>query len=228
MNEVPILQPKALRRPPRSYWACKRRIQILRKYQDLIRHRERRQPDIQFAEPLENLIGPFKDAIERMHFLDREIARLTPLVYHILNEVGISTAVSHKISEPQVSDLGITHNQKEEKYDIVGRYLDIRVGSLEGQYAFALLMRMVEEGIGMYQLRQEIAFREIFYPTVWLAYLVRLPLTVLERAGLISDETTAVDIYAKILKLATAGLLALIALKFGVKIPWKELLPFLK
>jgi hypothetical protein len=228
VSQVSSSHPKALRRPPLSYWGCKRRIQILRRYQDLVRHRERQPPDIQFAEPLENLIGPFKNAIERMHFLDQEIARLSLPVHHILNELGISTVVTRGIGKPQVGDAGIDHPQEEEKYDIVGNYLDGRVGSLEGQYSFDLLMRMVEEGIGVYQLRQEMAFRELFYPTVWLAYLVRLPLNVFERAGLVPEDKTVVDIYAKILILVTAVLLALIALKFGIQIPWKEILPFLK
>ncbi len=133
-----------------------------------------------------------------------------------------------KSSEPQVTDAGLTYAPKEEKYDIVADYLDIEVGSIEGQYTSDLLMRMLEEGIGAYQARQPVAFREIFYPTVWLAYLVRLPLSVFERAGLVSDEKTAVDIYAKVLKVVTAALLLFILLKLGVKIPWNELLTFLK
>ncbi|MGD0456844.1 MAG: hypothetical protein ABSC21_03765, partial [Terriglobia bacterium] len=61
MAETKPEDPKAVSEPPFTYWLCKRRLSILRKYQDLIRHGARLMPDLQYAQPLEKLIGPSID-----------------------------------------------------------------------------------------------------------------------------------------------------------------------
>jgi hypothetical protein len=127
-----------------------------------------------------------------MHLLGREIARLSPIVFHFLDEVGISTIATYTINEMEPAATGSAFRmvRKKEDRNILVAYLGMDPSSVEGHNAFDLLMTTLEEGIGMYQSREKIAFREIFYPTVWLAYLIRLPVTVLERAGLITDGKT--------------------------------------
>lgn len=212
--------------PPPSYWACKRRIRILRKYQDLVRHQTRSQPDVRFADKLEDLIGPFKDPVERIHLLEREIARLSPIVFHLLDEVGIPTIATYTVNEMKPAATGSPFRMVPRKEDrnILVAYLQMDPSSVEGQNTFDLVMTTLEEGIGMYQSRERIAFREIFYPTVWLAYLIRLPITVLERAGLITDGKTGavfIAIYAGIVKVLVLVILGLIAARLGF-ITWKD------
>ena len=210
-------------RHPITYWSCKRRIQALRKYQDLVRHRERSPESLRFAQRLEDLIGPFKDQLERMHLLEQEIARLSPIVFHILQDVGVPTSVYRKVEEFPAGS-AIESTQKEEKYDLIVGYLQVPVGSIEAQRNCDLLVTILEEGIGMYQSRKQIAWREIFYPTVWLAYIVRLPITILERAGVRPSDQMITDIYGKLLQAAMLVLIVLLGLKLGFTIPWERII----
>lgn len=218
--------PKTIHRPPVNYWSCKARIAALRKYQDLVRHRYRIRPDIGFAAKLEDLIGPFHDQMEATHLVDREIARLSAPVFHILNDVGISTVVTFSHPEPRFNKGAVTSVIKKEDSDLIATLLENDTSSVRGQTAFRLLMTYLEEGIGMYELRLKIAFREIFYPTVWLAYVVRLPLTTLERAGIQPSETLVTRIYGTVIQVLMLIVIVLLSLKLGFTVPWEKIIDF--
>jgi hypothetical protein len=70
--------------------------------------------------------------------------------------------------------------------------------------AYEAVTDALEQGIGLYKARQKQAFREIFNPIIWLAYLIRLPITVMERAGMLGHEKTkemALRVYGRIIQI---------------------------
>ena len=50
--------------------------------------------------------------------------------------------------------------------------------------AFELLLGAIERGVGSYLYRRKVALREMFNPINWIAYMLRLPIVILERAGI--------------------------------------------
>src|SRR5262249_16508300 len=88
------------------------------------------------------------------------------------------------------------------------------------QDVFEVLMTLLERAIGVYQEWRDAAFRDLFNPLVWLAWFIRLPISVLERAGL-QDEATASRVvkgYGGIVRIAVLGVL----MRLGVPIPWDK------
>ena len=87
-------------------------------------------------------------------------------------------------------------------------------------------MRVLTQGVGVCEARLSNAKREIFNPVVWAAYVIRLPITVMERAGLVGHEKTQELVlggYARFMKIMMALIISLSALLIGVKVPWKEI-----
>ncbi len=174
-------------------------------------------PFLQFAQPIEKLIPPFKDTFERQHYLDTEITRLTPIVSLFLREVGLFTT----FYRTNIDSHGAPTSTKQESFDILIAYLHASPGSLDGQRMIRPLMTLLEEGIGTYLARQDNARREFFYPTVWLAYLIRLPITVLIRAGILPSGEFVANIYTKIIYYLIILGFALFAVRQGI-LTWKE------
>ena len=179
-------------------------------------------PFLQFAQPIEKLLPPFKDTFERQHYLDAEIARLTPIVSLMLREVGLSTIFTRS----NVNSHGAPIPTKQESFDIITGYLHAPFGSLDGQRIVGPLITLLEEGIGTYLARQENARRELFYPTVWLAYILRLPITVLIRAGILPSGEFVTNIYGKLLQAGMFVLIVLLSIKLGITIPWERLVTY--
>jgi len=215
--------------PPPGFFSCKRRVEILKRYQNLIRHRERWAPEMEFTTPIEKDIPDIKpttDPYHRMMLIEREISRLVVPVHHMLNQVGICTAVVRTPLDP----LAPADDAKPSRsYDIIADYFHLQSIGTGQQRNFELLMRMLEQGIGAYQMRQERAFRDLFNPLFWVAMVVRSPIWVLERAGVAHDEqmrTLIVGIYGRLIYSLIIILLGLAIVRQGI-LTWKDVVPLI-
>jgi len=177
-------------------------------------------PYIQFAQPIEKLIPACKDSFERQHYLEIEIARLTPIVGLILNQFGLSVMFNRTIRDSQ-------GDPKQESFDILNQYLHVPLGSPDGQHLIDPLMTLLEKGIGVGMSRQERARYEFLYPTTWLAYLIRLPITVLVRAGILPSSELIGSIYGKFIQILTLVLIVLLSIKLGIAIPWERIIGYI-
>src|ERR1700674_5461161 len=95
------IQPNLLPGPPLivppapGYFRTRRILKGLRRFQNLIRHKERWAPDMQNSCPIEELCSPDMPMHERFAFLDREILKTMQIVHRGVNFAGVSTRVIH-------------------------------------------------------------------------------------------------------------------------------------
>lgn len=210
--------------PPPGYFSCKRRIQILKRYQNIIRHRERWAPEMRFATPLERDIPAITNAdpLHRRMLIDREVSRLAVAVHHMLHEVGVPTRITRTVRDLNLSGEG-QRQFREEQNDIISDYFDLQSDE-NHQHIFELIIRTLEEGIGVYEMRKERAFWELFNPLFWAAMLVRAPVWILQRAGLAGDEqmrSLILGIYGKLMYVLLLLGLAFLVVRQGI-LTWKE------
>jgi hypothetical protein len=101
-----------------------------------------------------------------------------------INFVGVPTSVIHKHWD------SVEHKTQEDRYDVVLDYFRLP-REPNGYKAYEAIMATLDQAIGVYEIRLSRAKREFFNPLVWTAHLIRLPITVVERAGLVGHEKTA-------------------------------------
>lgn len=95
------------------------------------------------------------------------------------------------------------------------------------QQAYEFVMHVLDQGIGIHTLRLKLAKRELFNPVIWMAHLIRLPITIMERAGLASHskgQEVLVSTYGWFMRIAMGALVLIIIGHYGAKIPWSEIL----
>jgi hypothetical protein len=106
---------------PVGYYECERRIAVLRKFQDLVRHRERWAAEIEFARPLKVLLPEGTTERNESAVIDQQIARLQTIVRVYLHQAGIETEISW--TEPTYDqEMKIWRKESVGRYDIVGHY----------------------------------------------------------------------------------------------------------
>ena len=190
----------------------------MKRFQNLIRHKERWAPDIPLVCPIEELIPADIPMPERFDYLDREILKAMNMVQRGVNYAGVPTGVIHKRWD------GIEQKGVERRYDVILDYFRLPRDTRPHD-AYEAVMSVLEQAIGVYESRLKQAKWDFINPVVWLAHLVRLPITVVGRAGLESHDKSAEIVlggYGKFMKFAMSAILVLIALRLGVRLPWKE------
>jgi hypothetical protein len=204
--------------PSPGYWRTKRILERMRRLQDLIRHGENWGGDIALAEPLEKLLPNV--AKERQHIvLDQEITKLLRVVYWDLKYGGVDTEFIY----------GNTYGPLDKDTKRFRLPLDYpRLPREPGRehLSFQAMMRVLNDGLGVYEARLLQARRELFNPIIWAAHLIRLPITVMERAGFVGHEKTEelmLGGYVRFVKIIMSVILVLVALLLGVKVPWAEI-----
>jgi hypothetical protein len=63
-------------------------------------------------------------------------------------------------------------------------------------------------------------------PVIWAAYVIRIPITVMERAGFGASEKTQdmlIGWYARFMQFMMAIIVGLFMVREGIKFPWKEI-----
>jgi hypothetical protein len=158
--------------------------------------------------------------------IDREISGLAVAVHRMLYEVGIPTRITRTVRDLNLSPEG-QRQFREQQNDIISDYFDLQ-SDQNHQHIFELIMRTLEEGIGVYEMREERAFWELFNPLFWVAMLVRAPIWILQRAGLAGDEqmrSLIVGIYGKLIYLLLILALGFLVVRQGI-LTWKEVAGF--
>ena len=213
--------PFHMRKP--SYFRCKKVLDRLHLFQDLVRHHWRWADHAAAARPLKELLPPGTREDQHLLTMEQQINRLIPLVARDTSFVGISNEISYLHSEPKFTAGHIENSEKEEVFDVIEDYFDLP----RRRSAFDAVMASVERTIGIYEAEKRAALWGWFNPLNWLAILIRLPLTVLERAGLAEDPQThsrVASVYIWTLRIIMLILLLLLATKLGLSIKWSDLI----
>jgi hypothetical protein len=240
-----------------GYFECTKRIERLKRFQNLLRHREKWAHQFNFAPPLSRLIPelskPVPDA-ERSDILgnlspeqinamrepvliDREINRLIPMVHAYLNAVYIDTIYTHtsRLREFDESQGRPVNRDTARDFDAVLDYFNLNETpgfERSRQLEFELLIGLAERGIGMYEARRQVAKHEMVNPLTWIAAVLRAPLFVLERAGFDESpgavQSVVVQAYAWFVRLLIVIVLVLAATKLGISIPWEQIAAFFR
>ncbi|MDB4433110.1 hypothetical protein N9166_00085 [bacterium] len=194
--------------PEPGYFESLQILKALKRFQHLIRHDQRWAHQIDFAPPLEELIPDVaQNSAKSPMLVEREINRLIPSVSAALRYAKIPTRISWKSTGDQ--------------HDLIQDYFylprDARAQSFDS------VLHVTDQGIGYFERRVSKARRELISPVHWGAYLLGLPLRVLELSGIKTSGKVLGDVYAWAIKLAVFLLLALLATKLGVSIPWTDL-----
>jgi hypothetical protein len=150
--------------------------------------------------------------------LDKEILKAMNVVRWDVNYAGVPTSFTHKYWHI------IDKKDKEDHYDIIVDYFRLPRQD-DAHHTYEAVISTLEQAIGVYEARLKQAKRDIFNPVVWVARIIRLPISALEHAGMIGNEKAQEMVlggYAKFIKVLMGIILALVAVKLGVSVPWKE------
>ena len=101
-----------------------------------------------------------------------QINRLIPLVDEHLKRAGVPVVV--------------TDRDTHEDYQLILEYYDLPDEFEFGSYE--RVIAAIEQGIGVHTDRKNEAAKERFYPHYWLGWLLGLPVIMLQRAGLMSED----------------------------------------
>jgi hypothetical protein len=218
-----------IRQRPPTYWQCRRAIGWLKRFQGLLIHRERWGTYMDSAPPIEELLPGVREN-DRPRVIDREINRLIPLVSSVLHYISIPTVVSQSDYEHDLTSEKLALKEVERNYDLVEHYFELPRQGRGRQQFFTLLMQTMERGIGGFEESRQAAIRRAFSPITWLAWVVEIPIKVLERAGVPMEDASSkgVQVIAWILRLGMVGLVALIGAKLGISVPWERAIAFFK
>ncbi len=222
--------PTSVSLPP-GFLKSRRAEERLSLFQDLVRHHQRWGHQIRFARPIEELLPPNTPPNDRYPLLEREIQRLIPLIREDLRAAGVLSVFSMTSKEFEYDfEKGkqLPH-ETTQTYDVVRDYFLLPHDNTRAKY-FDLLMAVLEQGIGFYLETRRSALRRKLNPVSWLACVIRFPVLVLEAGGLEGQagKSAVYGVYAWLLRLVILAILALIATKLGVSIPWRQLVALLK
>lgn len=192
------------------------------RFKNLIIHRERWSGDIDMAPPLAELFPG--ENVEPGNFLwvqriNQDIKQTMLMVFRDLEAIGIPTVVGY-------DEYDVAKGQEVlKKYNLIMDYYRLpRSGDGHGSYQ--AVIDILEEGIGAYKGRLKQAKLELFNPIIWAAYAIRIPITVMERAGFGAHEKTQnmmLGWYPRIIQIMMLIILGLFMVRQGIRFPWKEI-----
>src|SRR5712692_2100369 len=226
-EEVKLKGLQRIRRLTTGYLECARRIEILKRFQDLVRHRERWAHQIGFARPLEELLPEGTTELTQWEVIDQQISRLQPVVGAFLALAGIGTVFT--FLEPSFDrEKSRVVMDPAGHYDVILQYFELPQGDLgrARQAWFEKVMNVLEQGIGVYEARRARALREKFNPLAWVAGILRFPVIVLGRAGLLDTEegpSMVLRGYFWLVRVLFLMILTLLAARLGLSTPWQRI-----
>jgi len=203
-----------------GYLAVKRKIAGITRFRDLIIYREQwAGADIDVA-PIHQLIPGIKVGEQApAQIVDREIKRAQRPVHNDVNFAQVPTRFNYRHRD---FDSG---KFVETPYEIILDYYRLPRNP-NPKNSYDALINTLEEAIGTYQVALRRAKRDLYNPISWIAKLIRLPITIMERAGFGEHEKTQelmLGGYVRFVKIAMGVILAFAALILGVKVPWGEI-----
>jgi hypothetical protein len=213
-------EPLYVRRQP-GYFHCRKALKRTKRFQDLIRHKERWAGDIDLAQPIEELIPDWQGngGVAR---IELEIEKLQQLVQWDMQYIG-ATNTGYLWDDPY--HVGPDPGEPR-RFDLVMDYFRLpRPAGLE-QAPFNAVMRMCNNAVGVLEARKQQTFWHLFSPIHWIAWLIRLPITIMETAGFgvhTESQRMVLRVYKITVSVAMLALLIFGAIKTGIAVPWKEL-----
>jgi hypothetical protein len=205
-----------------GYWKTKLKLARMVRFKHLIVRRENWAGDADTAPPLAELFPD--ENVQQGNFLtvqriNEEIKETMLMVYRDLEAIGIPTVVSYEEYDP------VEGKDVLRKYNLIMDYYRLpRSG--DGHASYQAVIDVLLEGIGAYKGWFKQAKRELFNPVIWAAYLIRIPITVMERAGFGAHEKTQAMMlgwYGRFVQVMMAIILGLFMVRQGIKFPWKEI-----
>ncbi len=196
---------------------CIKAIEHLKRFQDLIRHHQSWAYDVGFARPIKDLI-PEHTPEKHPQLMEKYISRMIPTIRDILGyaRIGIDYIVTDKPQIMQKDAKPIEHN-----YNLVSDYFRLR--EKNAVLGYELVMQAIEKGIGFYEEKRKEALWDLFNPIVWIAWFIRLPITILDRAGIKGSHTIMGNIYGWLIRLVMLIILLLACAKLKISIPWEKI-----
>jgi hypothetical protein len=147
--------------------------------------------------------------------------QLNKLVLPVVRDMDM-VGVSHGMT---VSGGGISQSESKVQYDLLADFTIFPDNY--HQERLEALMHQLELAIGAYEERKRSALRDWFNPLFWIAAVIRIPVWILELAGLISaheEHSAIVKLYGWAVRIAFLLVLlflaAFLAKKAGISLPW--------
>jgi hypothetical protein len=164
-----------------GYFATKRGLARLHYFQEFIRRLERVHHNLDLASAIEQVVIEFVSPGDNRNYIDQEIPRLMRLVQRDLKVAGVITK-RYRLDWHYVRKITIRTD-----FDIIMDYFCLPYNE-HSRSAFYSIMLTLDQGIGIYESRLKLAKLEIFNPRMWMVYLTRLPIMIIEGAGLMGHR----------------------------------------
>ena len=200
------------------YFECKKIIERLNLFKDLTLHYSPyAHGDRLASRSIEELIPEDELNTDREAAFRQYINRLIPVVRRDLfyaNVVVNYTSITDEFGE-----------EVRQSFDIILEFFEFLRRS-PGRSSHNLIISSLDQGIGYYEDRKNRCFWDFFNPFAWLGYIVRIPLIVIEKAGIVPDKDAAsklLKFYEWLIRSLVVLLLALLATKLGISIQWGTL-----
>jgi hypothetical protein len=157
--------------------------------------------------------------------MEREINRLIPLVGSALDYIKISTTVTLSDYERDLATENLAMTKVNRTYDLIDDYFELPREGRQSQEFFRLLMQTLERGIGGFEEAMRAAVRRALSPISWLAWIVEIPVRILERAGVPMEDASSKGVHAIVwvLRLGMLIVVSFVATRLGLSIPWEKL-----
>lgn len=204
-----------------SYWTTNRRIERLTRFKNLVIHHQRWAGDIDTAPSLEDLfpgenldVGSY-GASQR---IELEIRQGLMVAFRDLQQAGITARTNINVYSQ------VEQRETMRDCDLILDYFRLHDRD-DNQRAYESLLQRLDMGIGVYQASLPATRRALYSPISWMAYVIRIPVAIFERAGLASHPKTQeklIDAYAWVMRIAMLAAVLLILAHYGMKIPWAD------
>jgi hypothetical protein len=152
--------------------------------------------------------------------VEHQLNKLVLPVARDMDMVGIRHGMTVSVSGDEMGK-----PDRKVQYDLLADFT-IFPENYHRQRLEALMLRL-EMAIGAYEERKRNAIRDWFNPLFWIAAVIRIPVSILEFAGLISayeEHSAIVKLYGWAVRIAFLFVLVLLAAflakKVGISFPW--------
>jgi len=199
---------------PPGYFSCGKILNEFNRFRDLVLHY------IPFAgyeeqesRSLKELLAKdIQETKQRYQTLKKNIDEMIPPIKKYLYRAGIETKIKSKGYEP--GSLKIM----EKEYDII---LDIfQLPHRLDAEIYDMLISTIDRGIGFYKRLRKQELINLVSPISWIAYIFRIPLLIIQRTGLVTNDEGAsllLKLYIWVVRLIVLLILLLIAKKLGIE-----------
>lgn len=204
---------------PLGYFQCKKRIETLQRFQNLLRYHEYVTTDPQLP-PLASLLPPGTKPEYEKQAIDRELNKLFVPVSLFVRQAGVPTSFTNRRQKSQAR-FQLEYKEPEietQHFDVIRDYFYVENLKISRNETFKAAVRVTDQAIGSYEFRKAIATKEFLNPAIWIAHLLRLPIWILYRAGFAPSQ----KFYETFIKTMMSLIFILTLIHYGI-LGWKDL-----